>query len=71
MKISFLRKINSDGGPKNFQMKFINWLEDNDIKYDFCENFFLKKKIILVNAGSRRLIYLIYQKLIGAKIIQR
>ena len=71
MKISFLRKINSDGGPKNFQIKFINWLEDKDIKYDFCENFFLKKKIILVNAGSRRLIYLIYQKLIGAKIIQR
>jgi hypothetical protein len=71
MKISFLRKINSDGGPKNFQIKFINWLEDKDIQYDFCENFFLKKKIILVNAGSRRLIYLIYQKLIGAKIIQR
>ena len=42
MNISFLRKINSDGGPKNFQMKFINCLEDKDIKYDFCENFFLK-----------------------------
>ena len=42
--ISFLQNIQSDGGPKNFQRKFFSWLNLNQIKYDFCENFFELKK---------------------------
>ena len=71
MTISFLQKINSNGGPRNFQLKFINWLKSNNIEYNFCDNFFEKKKIILVNAGTKKIIYLIFQKILGAKIIQR
>ena len=69
--ISFLQNIQSDGGPKNFQRKFFSWLNLNQIKYDFCENFFELKKIIFINAGSKRILYILFQKFFGAKIIQR
>lgn len=69
--ISFLQKIETDGGPKNFQRKFFNWLISNNVKYDFCDDLFELKKIIFVNAGSKRILYLLIQKLLGAKIIQR
>ena len=71
MTISFLQKINSNGGPRNFQLKFVNWLTNNNIKHNFCDNFFEKKKIIIVNAGTKKIFYLIFQKILGAKIIQR
>ena len=38
--ISFLQKIETDGGPKNFQRKFFNWLISNNVKYDFCDDLF-------------------------------
>ena len=52
--ISFLQKIETDGGPKNFQRKFFNWLISNNVKYDFCDDLFELKKYI-VNAGSKRI----------------
>lgn len=69
--ITFLQKIQNNGGPKNFQVKFFRWLNSQNYDYDFTTNFFKRKKIIFVNAGSRKIIYLIFQKLTGSLIVQR
>ena len=69
--ITFLQKIQNNGGPKNFQVKFFRWLNTQNYDYDFATNFFKRKKFIFVNAGSKRIIYLIFQKLTGTVIVQR
>ncbi len=69
--ITFLQKIQNNGGPKNFQIKFFRWLDYQNYSYNFTRNFFKRTKIIFVNAGSKKIFYLIFQKIIGSLIVQR
>ena len=46
--IIFFKKIKNIGGPSSFQKKFIGWLKQNKIEYDFLKKkIFLKKKFYL------------------------
>tara|TARA_B110000977_G_scaffold182750_1_gene244709 strand:- start:555 stop:1547 length:993 start_codon:yes stop_codon:yes gene_type:complete len=69
--IHFINKPSQEGGPGTFLTNFIEMLNKKKIDYWFYRNG-PKPKIIFVLSGTiNKLHWLIYQKLRGAKIIQR
>lgn len=70
--IIFFKKIKNIGGPSSFQKKFIGWLKQNKIEYDFLKkkNIF-KKKVLFINSGTFNILLLFISSLFGTKIVQR
>lgn len=68
MKIGFI-KISQMGGPSNFMSKIINILSQKN-----TINFYpsLKKNdVIFIFGGSKKVWWIFYQKILGAKIVHR
>ena len=68
-KVSFFKSKDEYGGPGTFLRKLSGWLDKNNFNYDIYPE--QKSKNILIISSSKKIIFLIFKKLCGYRIIQR
>ncbi len=70
LRICFMSKPRSKGGPSTFQKNFEEFLKKESIEVIYPEDN-IKPDLIFIISGTRRLFWLFSKKISGVKILQR